>query len=352
MAKKEIHRRDGPISLAAMRYENEYERLVAKLRDADYSDLHDQLLVFWTRPKDRRLPLVFMEWPLKKLLKLRFDEVQSTPGVGAKKVIGLISLLRRISENGDADVSAAVEQDSNHEPPSGSGTPEVFDVAGVSEAQWHEWCETVERLELMQVPIGRVARSLNEVPMVIWDTPLGNYKGHTLAEIRRMKTHGQKRVRIVVEAFWTVHRSLGSATPEQHVHLDVVPRFVRQLEFWIDNQLTVDAEPSRSEVQDGLIKPLLAQLETDVGDRIAQLVANRLGMNGEPMSVRSQAQEIGVTRARIYQWLEDCASAMHIRWPSGRWKMRALREKSDQYGESSYAREMLTTIGDIFFPES
>ena len=36
---------------------------------------------------------------------------------------------------------------------------------------------------------------------VIWNTPLGAYTHFTLGEIRAMKTHGEKRVRAILEVF-------------------------------------------------------------------------------------------------------------------------------------------------------
>ena len=40
---------------------------------------------------------------------------------------------------------------------------------------------------------------------VIWDASMETYTGCTLAELRAMKTHGEKRVRAILEVFHCVH---------------------------------------------------------------------------------------------------------------------------------------------------
>ena len=58
-------------------------------------------------------------------------------------------------------------------------------------------------------------------------------------------------------------------------------------------------------------------IETDCGSTVANLVSDRLGLLGSARSVREQARELTVTRARIYQLLDDCGKIMGVRWPEG-----------------------------------
>ncbi|MCA9246345.1 MAG: hypothetical protein KDA42_04490 [Planctomycetales bacterium] len=346
MAKKKTTPRDNS-SLRYYRYENEYNRLVAVLSEEQFERVRQHPLVFWTQPADRGLPMVFIDWPLERLLGLPFDEVYSTPGVGTKKIVGLITLLKRIVKFIEADAATDPSRQTDGEQEDASS----FDARRVSESQWSDWRETVIRHELKSLPIGRIARSLDEVPMVIWDTPLGSYCDHTLAQIREMKTHGQKRVRVILEAFWTVHSLLNRVELTPHLVVDLTPQFVRRVEQWLDGVNVAQAPPTVEEVRRHFVEPLLEQLEIDLGARIAKLVSERLGLSGATTSVRNQAKKVGVTRARVYQWLEDCARATAIRWPRGAWKVAGLLRKLESDPQNRATLELVTAVADIFLPE-
>ena len=46
---------------------------------------------------------------------------------------------------------------------------------------------------------------------MIWRTPLAEYVNRSLTDIRHLKTHGEKRVRVVLEVFYAVHELLSNA---------------------------------------------------------------------------------------------------------------------------------------------
>jgi hypothetical protein len=65
-------------------------------------------------------------------------------------------------------------------------------------------------------------------------------------------------------------------------------------------------------------------------------------------SVKQQAETIGVTRARVYQLLEDCAKVMDVRWPEGRWLFAPL---ATRFGSSDPETiGLVHGIVDLFFP--
>jgi hypothetical protein len=43
------------------------------------------------------------------------------------------------------------------------------------------------------------------VTRVLWNVPLGAYTDRTLAEIRALRTHGEKRIRAILDVFRSVH---------------------------------------------------------------------------------------------------------------------------------------------------
>jgi hypothetical protein len=55
-----------------------------------------------------------------------------------------------------------------------------------------------------------------------------------------------------------------------------------------------------------------------------------------------------VTRARVYQLLEDCAKVMDVRWPEGRWLFAPL---ASRFGTSDPETiGLVHGIVDLFFP--
>ena len=63
---------------------------------------------------------------------------------------------------------------------------------------------------------------------------------------------------------------------------------------------------AREEIEQQLIEPLVQQLGIDAGDTVANLARGRLGVGAGAESVRNQSKSLGVTRARVYQMLEEC----------------------------------------------
>jgi len=69
-----------------------YERLRKNLVDRPDDGRLDKALSYWVLPTDRRLPIAFLDRPLRDLLSQPFDELIATPGVGHKKILGFFDL--------------------------------------------------------------------------------------------------------------------------------------------------------------------------------------------------------------------------------------------------------------------
>ena len=85
---------------------------------------------------------------------------------------------------------------------------------------------------------------------------------------------------------------------------------------------------------------MIAQIKIDIGDQVAELAAARLCLDENAPSVKQQAETLGVTRARVYQLLEDCAKVMDVRWPEGRWLLAPL---TTRFGTSGRRRSACCT---------
>jgi len=325
------------------------------LEDPRYTDRLDKPLAFWALPNDRRLPLAFLGRTIGDLLSTPFDELTATPGIGQKKISSLVTLLNRATRE-DAGFETSLPEKEAPKPSVDSFSAKNpldadgnFDAALVSEVLWVRWRETVRRHNLGNERLGRLAPSLIDLPTVIWNTPLEFYMGHSLSEIRRLKTHGEKRIRVVLEVFYRVHDMLDLAQGHPHLAIQLRPKMVPALQTWSIDRLASDAHLSRSDVMDHLTAPLLNQILNDGGQTVYDLAIGRLGIHGSPQSVRHQARSLSVTRARIYQLLEECQKIMQVRWPEGKVFLKTLCDKIEDRPGEAEALQLLTATRDLLF---
>lgn len=308
-----------------------FESVRRTLLQEEFRDRLDKPLAYWALPNDRRLPLAFLGRSLGDLLQSSFSDLSSTRGIGQKKISSLVRLLHRATSEvapavpyGLKDLAEELESkrstDSN-----GMPVAKGFDAAIVSEGMWAEWCQTVGRFRLGRETLGRLAPSLQMLPTVIWDRPLALYENKTLAEIREMRTHGEKRVCVIMEIFYVVHQMLNGAKMGDHLSFNLVPGFVPVVEDYVRGLAQGESVlATRDQLADGMVTPLLNQVLIDSGESVHSLAVDRLGIGVPVKSVRDQASELGVTRARVYQLLEDCSRIMAVRWPYGGQLIKSL----------------------------
>jgi len=336
-----------------------YDNVRAVLLEGDFQDRLEKPLAFWVLPADRRLPLAFLPRTLGSLLKQSFDELAATPGIGKKKMLSLVKLLGRAlktdpnalsafpaDKKGRVTVAATVATDN------GQFNPEM-----VSELVWAQWRHQVQVHGLAYEKVGRLCPALREVPTVIWDTQLGFYLNYTLAEIRALKTHGEKRVRVVLEVFHAVHNMLTTIQSLAGLAVRLQPKFVIELENNLAALRSQGHAPTRVQLEKGLIQPLLAQIDLDCGETVAAIARDRLGIgapvpatNATVVSVRVQARKLGVTRARVYQLLEECNRVMLVRWPEGRRQLDDFAQWLDETFAPAECANLLAGVRELLFP--
>jgi hypothetical protein len=330
-----------------------FHSLRKTLLQEKFADRLDKPLAYWALPNDRRLPLAFLGRTVKDLLATPFEELSATPGIGQKKISSLVRLLSRATKDRSPAVPFGIAELSEKR----SGSAErarrngtKFDPTIVSEALWTEWRATAARNGLGREGLGTLARSLQSLPTVIWRTPVENYLHYTLAEIRQLKTHGEKRVRVILEIFYTIHEMLSHTPVDDFLTIRLAPRFIQPLEDWIGRALASATAPDPQEVRERLTLPLLNQLRIDAGETIHELSAARLGTDGAAQSVRQQAKRMGLTRARVYQLLEECATVMEIRWPQGQLLLNRLVAKLEADPDLQVDLQLLRATTELFFP--
>ena len=90
---------------------------------------------------------------------------------------------------------------------------------------------------------------------VIWNTPLGAYTSSTLAEIRSMKTHGEKRVRAILRRLQAVYTLVAGMGTQEHLAVRIVPRQIDQVEQWTGRVLQRPGIPGEQEIFGRLRRP-------------------------------------------------------------------------------------------------
>ena len=225
-----------------------------------------------------------------------------------------------------------------------------FDPSIVSEALWAEWRETVKKHDIGRTKLGRIAPTLQTLPTVIWHTPMNEYLDLTVSEIRSKKTHGEKRVRVIMEVFCVAYEVLATAGTDENVSVRLAPKFIEPLERWIHQTMSQPGVPSAEEIRENFTSVLMNQLENDAGPTIHKLSEERLGINCLPQSVRNQAKRLGITRARVYQLLEDCGKIMEVRWPEGQWMVKQLAAKFAAEATPSVNLSQFAATVELFFP--
>ncbi len=345
-----------PTSAEEYKLIGSFETVRKTLRHDRFAERLDRPLAYWALPNDRRLPLAFLGRTLRELLDTPFEKLADTPGIGQKKIGTLIKLLHRATKD-----HPRLPEEAGHETDGSKGKGraaerplhEAFEPASVSEAVWERWRDTVVKHGVDCEKIGRLAPSLQSVPTVIWHTTLETYCEYSISEIRQLKTHGEKRVRTILEVFCAVHAMLLDVPARGHLVVRLLPKLIVPIECWIDDLIEGRSDPlTRDDVCNSLILPLIGQIETDAGVTVGRLVEERLGIRGEPQIVRQQSRKMGVTRARIYQLLEECAKVMAVRWPEGKGKLRSIVAHCENSETDADALAMLCSAIDIFFPDA
>jgi hypothetical protein len=336
-----------------------FERLRKRLCEVTNDERLDKPLAYWALASDRRLPFAFLGRTLRDLFSTPFDELLATPGIGQKKISSLITLLSRAAS--DTRLEGTTSADSSDQAirqgpatsvasPFSPGVP--FNPGLVSESLWVQWRETVKRHRLGHLKLGRLTPTLQSLPTVIWHTPLAEYLDLSLTEIRHLKTHGEKRIRAILEVFWLIHEALADASIKDHLDVQLAPKFVRRIEGWIAAAMGGPEAPVERQIQAHLAEPLLAQIEVDAGPTVWRIATDRLGLKGPAKSVRQIAKKMSLTRARVYQLLEECAKVMDVRWPEGEHFLAALGERLRQGGASDDALQRFDSLMALFYPKS
>jgi hypothetical protein len=362
-----------------------FARLREQLGQSQFSERIDRPLAYWALASDRRLPLALIDRTAREILATAFDELHDTPGIGPKKLTMLVCLLERVAQsdvpagendwpvgendwfaNGTAHGNgrAASPMSSTNASASLCGTSSYGGTgpADVSEAFWSQWRTTLTSHGLGNESLGRFATSLQDLPRVLWRTPLRVYAALSLAEIRSLKAHGEKRVGEVLAVFRNLHGILSRAEACPHLAARILPGFVARIESWFaertgDRQSPTDfrqvdvasvTDLTSTELYESWVATLLEQLRIDGGEGVVQVVECRL--RPLELSVQQTARRLGLTRGRVYETLADVETILSVRWPEGHSFTDALADELKRQTADEDALALVDSARQVFFP--
>jgi len=330
-----------------------FETARRKLLQADFADRREKPLAYWVLTTDRRLPVPFLDRPLGELVNTPLAELLATSGIGVRKVQTLIMLLNRASQ--PFPPGASLPPDVAPPPGDSSVGSDVrgalgdIDAAIVSEALWVKWQATVSAHGLERETLGRLAPSLRSLTREMWHKPLSSYAEFSLAEIRGLKSYGEKRVNGVLEVFGGLHTILGQAGTRPHLVVRLRPPSVDALDAWVTHRLQASDSPTPAEVQEQFVRQLLRQVSLDANRQVTRFALRQMRMKSTSDTARRTARQMGVTTARVYQLRSEVAEIIAARWPAGRLLVGALGERLRAAGLQSGVLVLFDTACELFF---
>ena len=215
------------VSVEELQIVSRFEGLRKMLLSETYADHLDKPLAYWALPTDRRLPLAFLGARCAICWARRLSNCRPRRASGGRRSPRSSSCWPApptpIPPN--CPPKSSIRSPTAQRPVDGDPADQrrlrsdqhlrgdVGAVAG-----------SVVRHGLTGETLGRFAPSLQNMTRVIWNTPLGAYTSSTLAEIRAMKTHGEKRIRALLEVFHAVHTIVAGMGTQEHLVVRIVPR--------------------------------------------------------------------------------------------------------------------------------
>jgi hypothetical protein len=130
----------------------------------------------------------------------------------------------------------------------------------------------------------------------------------------------------------------------------ILPQFVANVEERIHAMCRQPTPVTADQIRRQFVDPLMAQVRIDLGDQIARLAEGRLALDGSGATVRQVARRLNLTRARVYQLLNDVGAIMQVRWPEAPALVRQLRERLESDGLNGRGMQLFNDTVELFFP--
>lgn len=257
---------------------SQLDALIRSLSKPEYAPRRRRRLVDWTATSDRSIPFALLDKTVQEIVDGGFDTVVATPGVGFKKIKGLLDILERVYADHEF---TAVETAPSTLPGRSVFSPSAARLrfasrqfSSLREVDWEHWRTTVTDRGPADQPLGRFVTALGDLPRKTWEVPLRFYAGCSLSRIFGLPSYGSRRVATIAETFRRVAEAAAVNALADAARPGPILDFVRNLE-----QLADPTERPRRASVDPLA-PLTAQVEHDLGPHAAGIFLEMIGEDG------------------------------------------------------------------------
>lgn len=219
----------------------------------------------------------------------------------------------------------------------------------IPEGLWTAWCRCINFTRLDRFPLGFYARTLRHLPSRLWSVPLGTYTRRSLTEVRSLEGHGENAVLAVVTIISDLSHTLDQIPEESHLHVLLMPTAILDVSTWMSRVLQRGSVPEASQIVHWFIRPLLRQLDIDLGPYISEMVERRIGVHGPAQTLDDIAHDFRLTRERIRQQTKRAISVLRVRWPGGRYLLDDFYDLLRGSHDSQAQVDLIRRVVDILF---
>jgi hypothetical protein len=256
-------------SLSFSRLRARFDQLAEELRRPEKAARCRRPLADWTSISDRSVPFVLLDRSVAEVVRNGFDDAAAKPGVGVKKLAGLIALLQRVAVSDEVEPLPAADPllpvRSVFDPTAARLRHNARVHTPLREIDWDAWRRLLHQRKLVDHPIGRYLGRLRDLPAIMWRKPVRYYAGCTLPQLFALPQHGNRRVAAVADTFRRLAEA-SDAIPSVAVGR---PPVVLRLLYRLDELQRPELVRRRSVGE--LRQLLLQQIESDLGPQAADV---------------------------------------------------------------------------------
>lgn len=323
-----------------------YSELQRALKKRSRRPLFDLPVSAWLRADDRGVPQEFVRQSVRSLLDVNFETLAATPGIGAIKLRKLLELLERVLESGGGSQSRSAA----------SAEPRVVPCAPSENsgeaAQWDSDVRAITQAGLDDFLLGRMIASLSELPRRLWHAPLRQFTQLSYGRLHEIPYLGARRVSSILRLVTDTARLARTLTHERKSTISWLSRHVAEADGWIKHRLRLSERPPSESVCAGLLRPLLGQIEIDLGPRAVAVACHVLSQTYVELPIEFPLSDVdvsGFSKPRIHQIKELIREAVELRWPSGEQLLPALIDHSLRFGGRHGSVQLLCEMATLFF---
>lgn len=294
----------------------------------------ETMLSRWVRPDDRGIPAELVKRTVGSLIRADFNELIEIPGVGVTKLAKLMELLERVGST--ALPNGREERGEKAWLPATSGDENSPD------SLWSNDVHTIRNADVEDLPLGRMAPTLDELPRNLWLTSLSRFLVLSYDELHSIPYFGVRRISAVREVVSVVARRVRETAPGEGKRVWLVP-LIQQAEAGLDRLDALTPDQRRHEI----LIPLFTQIGIDLGSRAVEVAGVLLGHEavsaGKILGI-GRSDSVAISRPRMHQIREDIRLVFQVRWPEGG---RRLEAGLDRIAGTGNGRDTCSFLDDL-----